>query len=763
MSLRRHLIVPIIKLRFQLAVFRGNTILRIQNFSSHQPRTNGINAHPQKWSLAILPLSTSDPFTGIFETRKASPTITPNSQRCKEYQELREKDKLLVANYDADTLMALINDALKSESFTLIDQIVQDVIDVNYAKYPSRIDVLVHFLAHGDPTTLQHETAFNLLRQVAPYANRLRRTTVVHFIRLLSDSKLPDSQVEPYLKLITPVLVSHLQRLPAAPLSSANYKPPFIVRVAFQLIRQMLQFPALRQEVIDIFQQLVNNGQLPLEAVHDTDGAEDPFNIVIVFALIKACLHWDWRPPALRLLADLLVPRNSGNEPISTLALNTIDLLLESPTESDLRFCTWAIIKIHNLFDPVPNIIIHKFYNYAAKRLAVADAENMFAFTRDPDVLHRHRYPAPQGAALNFLMRHLATTSRRLDLTRILASDVIDDDIALPVQSRARFITLVATQGYSKFARILWDKYSTGKEKRTVVANPTLLIRMTSLFMNRITALGRQEESPSLIEAERAAIEEESEDSFSFVGRIMEEFRISHEPMAEAPHLVLTTYARACFIVGKFAEGFETFKHLLNRKEVPDMHDVNVALSAVAEQSPRLAARMIRRMLAKGLPPDAITFGTVLHRAINHNDKELVDEMISRIKEMKDVKLSLKTVTGLVRANMYTGNDDSPDTKRTKLKDTLNILGSLTEANLIASPQTGKFLVATALQVEDPEMAFTFWKLLVRVTTDWNGKEHITQRRQISYMLRRHRDDGLLPESRKVQSMLLMLRQSPIK
>jgi len=243
----------------------------------------------------------------------------------------------------------------------------------------------------------------------------------------------------------------------------------------------------------------------------------------------------------------------------------------------------------------------------------------------------------------------------------------------------------------------------------------------------------------------------------------MEEFRISHEPMAEAPHLVLTTYARACFIVGKFAEGFATFKHLLNRKEVPDMHDVNVALSAVAEQSPRLAARMIRRMLAKGLSPDAITFGTVLHRAINHNDKELVDEMISRIKEMKDVRLSLKTVTGLVRAIMYAGNDDSADAKRTKLKDTLNILKSLTQANFIASPQTGKFLVATALQAEDPEIAFTFWQLLVRETTEWNGKEHITQRKQISYMLKQHRDRGLLHERCQVQYMLSMLHEPVIK
>ena len=59
--------------------------------------------------------------------------------------------------------------------------------------------------------------------------------------------------------------------------------------------------------------------------------------------------------------------------------------------------------------------------------------------------------------------------------------------------------------------------------------------------------------------------------------------------------------ARAYLMTGQIAAGFRTLRVLLDRKEVPDLHDVNVALTALSAYHPARAATMLERMVEQGI------------------------------------------------------------------------------------------------------------------------------------------------------------------
>ena len=100
--------------------------------------------------------------------------------------------------------------------------------------------------------------------------------------------------------------------------------------------------------------------------------------------------------------------------------------------------------------------------------------------------------------------------------------------------------------------------------------------------------------------------------------------------------------------MGRISDGINTLKILLERRELPDMYDINVALSAMAEYSPRKASRMIGKMVRRGLTPDAVTFGTVLHHSIIHGDMDLANKLFNQAQQ---------TGTGEVFSWRYEGID----------------------------------------------------------------------------------------------------------
>jgi hypothetical protein len=283
------------------------------------------------------------------------------------------------------------------------------------------------------------------------------------------------------------------------------------------------------------------------------------------------------------------------------------------------------------------------------------------------------------------------------------------------------------------------------------------MLRMISLFAHlrrQANAALESSKDQSVHQVDDETLRRKSEDFTTFLTQVLQSYRVHHSPLVKAPHQVLTSLARACFIVGKYTEGVEVFKVLLRREEVPDMYDVNVALTAVAEAKPRLAARMIGRMIEKGLRPDAVTFGTVMHSALVCGDQVLVNEMVDEIRRLKDTRLTLQSVAGLIRATITLGREDWRD-QRTRLRSVLTMIKSLSKTTPL-SPQTGKYLVSVSLRVQDFVTAYEFWDLLLRESAEWNDREQQLLRRRIADMIKQHR--AWLDNDRML-SMLAQLEQ----
>jgi hypothetical protein len=140
-------------------------------------------------------------------------------------------------------------------------------------------------------------------------------------------------------------------------------------------------------------------------------------------------------------------------------------------------------------------------------------------------------------------------------------------------------------------------------------------------------------------------------------------------------------------------------------------------------------------MIERGLEPDAVTFGTIMHHALLHEDTTLVNKMKERIQSLDNTRLSLKSIAGFVRASVASGGDAS---LTFRLRDVLTMIESLRKTKPVSSPQTGKYLVSTCLRIGDPVLAYKFWDLLLRESAEWSDTEHQRLRRGIAQLIEQH-------------------------
>lgn len=681
----------------------------------------------------------------------------------KEYYELRSRDPSLVAQLPATSFLHISKQATKNKSPELANLVASDILELYQGGDAERVKILRTILSH-DVSFLSRDILLRFLQQLQQSPDGIGPLTtnaVEHMARIVSDTSAHPSD-RPLLRLLHPILLEHLKpHYALGGIQSVTYHPPGIIYAAFATVHKLL-VASLQPQALDIFQVLSESRQIPPEALQGADDSSGDFKQIICTALVKSCLHWNWRSLATIILTDVIDTSPTLDPSIIDLNTDVIYALLDTPNHRDIRACG-NLIRLFHKHTPVPDSVIRQFYNISAEKLATEEAEAMYAFTRSDSVLGAHHYPPPQGAALPWLMFHFTSASRQTHLSRVLATEVVDDHLPIPLLSRAQFIAATAAQGYGKLSRALWERFATGADKSVILGNPALMIRMTSLFANlskRTDVKLRRQQSEKfkatdVNHEDDDALRTRSEDFVTFLDRVVLAFRAHHEPLAEAPHRVLTSLARACFIIGKFADGFSIFQILLDRKEIPDLYDVNVALSAVAEVEPRQASRMIERMTKSGIKPDAVTIGTVMNQALLHRDRELVDDMIRELQRLEDKRLTLKSMAGLINATVTPMDNEPKHVQRSKLQDALHIIKTFPDTNLSLSSQTGKRLVYASLHVEDPVLAYTFWNLVLRHSAEWNDTEQRTLRRLIGQMINKYRRQL---DSTQVAAMLSHLR-----
>ncbi|KAK1236235.1 hypothetical protein PQX77_000523 [Marasmius sp. AFHP31] len=305
--------------------------------------------------------------------------------------------------------------------------------------------------------------------------------------------------------------------------------------------------------------------------------------------------------------------------------------------------------------------------------------------------------------------------------------------IFLPAPNRAEFIALAASQGFAGATRVLYTRYSKGKDRALVVGSPGVLTRAVGCFESVrrtqeakagrkgvISHSGTREEGKDLplegdCEGElldTQVYREREQDLRMFLDHIINSYVEVYIPLEDAKHEVITSLARAYFIVGKVKEGFDAFKVLLQRNEVPDMHDMNTALTVLAEDSPRSAAKLVYRMVARGIQPDTVTLGILLKWGLAHGDKELVRDVLS---QWGHLGLDMKGVDMWIRGSIKQAGG-----KKEAVRDAYELLRDLPGQGhgIARNVGLGKYLVFCALRAGDVMLGRAVFRDLVCTTGD---------------------------------------------
>lgn len=715
-----------------------------RNIATKSALKQDVTGHPTKPSKSVL-------LERLFALSEHSTNAPKQMRKMREkvsdlqaYKHLRILDRPSLAGLPMPSYLNLLAQSSKLRLGETSSQLVEDLLECGPES--ERVPTVLAVMSSHALPLLPPRTILLLLQCLDSTPRKLRQLALPDVAVLVHTfAEAPDDPVDmSLLELIFPLVLTNLKNLPQ-PQGDAvlTYKPPDIIHATFTFLDKLLHL-SQEQRALELFQILADSGNIPPEAVQTIPGF-DGFEAIVRSSLVRASTHWHWRPLAQRFLSPLLELPSSGL-PTVELAIETVYACLDNPSVDDLRACRVLISQIHP-FSPVPDAIIREFYNAAEEVNARREAHALYAFTRSKDAVKTHWYTCPRASSLAWLLRYLLQSNSYL--ARNLAQDILDANLSLPVESRAKIVGGLASQGHAILARSLWSRYAVGKNRESFIQDPSLMIRMVSLFHHlakREDAILEQRANSREFFLDNDAIRERSKDYKEFLDFVFSEFIRAHAPIFDSSHPIITSLARAHFIMGQFIKGFETIKILLDRKEMPDLYDVNVTLTVMAEHDPRTAAQIVERMIEKGLQPDHITFGTVMHHALNHGDVELVDEMVQRVRALENTHLSYKSIVSLVRGSISQSNvwDHNDLTTQSKLQSAFTIIQAVGRSTVVASPHLGKFLVFACLRAEDPTMAFKFWDYLLRDSADWHDREQLFMRRLIIDRVERHIAEGWL-------------------
>ncbi|KAG6918334.1 hypothetical protein DXG01_015193 [Tephrocybe rancida] len=657
------------------------------------------------------------------------------------YEEERLRDPKSVANLPPSSYLDTYYSAVASEKLLLAEAVVSDVLDIFEGTDATRNHILEDILSN-DMWLLKRETVLRMLETLRDSSSDALGPLLMrndgNIARKMLDSVDIQDTDRPFLRLLYPFLLERLKTIRnPRKLKTTTFKPPFLIYATFAALQKLLVM-SFHEQAIGLFQALVQTGYTPTEALHNIDNSSGNPALIVSMAVIRSCIYWNWRALAAAFMTELIM-KHPPTKSIIDLNIDAIYALLNThPTARDIRACGHLIRRIHT-HSPVPDSIIRLFYNRAMTAEAKEEAEDLYMFTRSQKVRDTHHYPPPHDVALPWLLDHLAMTSSQTHLARTLSTEAAQDGLHIPAPYRAQFIARVASLGYAVPARALWERYATGKDGVVVAGSSALMIRMVSLHWNvHKSSLGKANairgKEGSEIEFKR--LKDNSNDAAAFAEHVRLAFGFHHAPLAQAHHWHLTSLARACFIVGKISEGYQALRYLIDRRESPDLYDVNVALSAVAQLNPHLASQMIQRMTDIGLRPDGVSFGTALHYAVIQGDREVVDEMIERIRNLDDARISVKTLTNLVHASLALEKHGSQEEIHRTLTNILYLINSFPNINMSSQTQLAKALVYAALRAKDGVIAFNLWNSLLRKGAQWDDIEQQRLRHSIAFLIK---------------------------
>jgi hypothetical protein len=723
-------------------------------------------------------------------------TTEVNENILKSYQNLRSNDRQSVARLSVHELRSIAIEATKDKNIAVVDGLVADLLEI--VKHRESWRVAVVLLRHHHQL-LQPDRILALLSFFVPDPSK--QSMDLNPFQAIADALLahPETSASA-LKTLSEYFLFRLQDY-VGPLGvrSIVYCPPPIIQSSFCLIRKLLHAKEIRCAA-EIFQTLLKTNNLPREATEGSDPNLKDFPLIVLTVLVRAALHWDFRQEATEMAMALLAPQENSY-PIqlaTSVALDVISGLLDTPSRGDISACRHLMCELDQRAGDhfmIPGKLVRSFYSRARKLQSGDEAERFYAYTRSDSVVQKKEYQPPIGQSLLWLFTHLTKISRNRHLGRQLVNQVLTRSDLIPLSDRAKFIRAVSSQGYSTQTRALWEEYAAKKYRELIVGSPSAMLGVVGLFsklirktqakLNRLkeggrSSSGRSSQTQGYFVLKRFASKEGSsietlddvdlniddiyrgdyevliDDLKLFTQCVIEEYRLTHEPLQKSHRVNLNALARAYFMVGNLHAGFKIFKNFLHRKQVPNLHDINVALGALASFDPDQAAFLIHEMIKRGLRPDLVTFGAVLHQAILLKKWSLVTSLVA-LTNQSIGGMPQKSLSSLIRASVDPDGLNKAEL-RLNLRDALKFMQSMKDGSYVRTVEMGKACIFSSLSVNDPTLAYTFWIFLVKDKAEWNADEQIFIRRLIARRIETHRRTRRLTAWRSSR-MLSQLRQ----
>ncbi|KAH9890069.1 hypothetical protein C8Q73DRAFT_149722 [Cubamyces lactineus] len=247
-----------------------------------------------------------------------------------------------------------------------------------------------------------------------------------------------------------------------------------------------------------------------------------------------------------------------------------------------------------------------------------------------------------------------------------------------------------------------------------------------------------------------------------FAARVFDAYYETKLPLERARHFDLNSLARGASVVGRVDLCMSVFTHMRARNIKFDIRDVNVALGMIAKTNPVSGAEYIKRLARSGIQPDAVSFGTVIHSAVQHGNGRLVKQLIRQARVLGIEDMSYKTLGTLLHATV-TGKLSSDATPREQLAFVESIVARMLNQGVLPTPKIAWDCVITALRADDPVKAHRFWQVYIKRNAEWRDAVQVRLRQRIAKTLIAHVKMGWL-EAKKAQVMLFELghKYSPV-
>ena len=696
---------------------------------------------------------------GTLETQTISQSARTFAIAKRVYGKKQWRDPEVALDLTSDPYAQKLKEAMQYQNYHCIRTLIGKMILADQGDETTRANKLHFTLLSVSPLRLPPRMVVSMLRILTTFLGQEYHSTrlIDRIIPLIMNSS-PNIAQE-LVDLIFPSLLFNLQNIQPQQITTGTPSP--FVFTSFTLLRWLL--PRSQERSVELFKILVDKGHV-LSTTLQVENVNSGTLYTLVYApSIKTCAQRGWTELAAEFLDDYW---KSGKDPQTLgvdLALELVGYLLDTPSENDLYECCSLIERLHTV-QPVPDETIRDFYVIATQSNLSRPAKRLYLFTRDMriDKIRPHNYPLPQGPSLVWLAENLVSD----DSTRPHFESLVNEahehhqDVSIPAPYQPSYLKLVVGEGFGLIAQSLWEKWAQGISGEVIRGSPEILVPIIRLTRSLTR---KQEERLKFLKkckppnsAEIDASKEILDAISSFANKVLQAYIALHNPLRKADHFILTSLARAHLVLGNFSDGFNCFRILLRRMEKPDIVDINVGLTALAESQPRAAAAFLASMIHYDVQPDEITFSTIIHHAMIKDDLDLCTEIALQMKETLEPNSNFKPLYSMVSASVVERAGDTRQRQVARLKTVLKVLRIMKYPlnRFIAHPEVGQSLIQASLP-DYPEVAFEFWELVCKgMPRDGDG--YCSQVREIQKALRKAWNRGDI-EGIKMKEMLSKL------